>query len=107
MTTVHRTTTTALLIAALGATGPPTASARPGDTAHHPPLVYSRQDKSLLPANDPPPAVVPISSPGAGFAWGDATIGAAGGFALSMIAIGGALVIAPRRIRRSNTVPKR
>jgi hypothetical protein len=107
MTTVHRTTATALLIAALAAADAPTASAHPGGTAHHPPLVYSRQDKSLLPANDPPPAVVQISSPDGGFAWGDAGIGAAGGFALSMIAIGGALVIAPRRTRRRHTIPTR
>ena len=84
MATAHRTATTALLVVSLASTVAPTASARPGGTARHPRAVYSRQDKSLVP-NDPPPAVVRISSPGGGFDWADAGIGAAGGFALSMI----------------------
>ncbi len=103
MTTAHRTATTALLALSLAATGTPTASARPGRAAHQPGAVYSRQDKSLLAPNDPPPAVVRISSPGSGFDWSDAGIGGAGGFALSMIAIGGALVISPRRTRHRDT----
>ena len=105
MTTAHRAATTALLALSLAATSAPTASARPGSAAHHPGLVYSRQDKSLLAANDPPPAVVRIRSPGAGFDWSDAGIGAAGGFALSMIAIGGALVVSQRRTHHSDTAP--
>ena len=107
MTTAHRTATTALLVLSLAATGTPTASARPGSAAHHPGLVYSRQDKSLLAPSDPPPAVVRISSPGSGFDWSDAGIGAAGGFALSMIAIGGALVASQHRTRPSDTAPTR
>jgi hypothetical protein len=105
MTTTHRTATTALLVLSLAATGVPTASARPGSATHHPGAVYSRQDKSVLPPNDPPPAVVRISSPGGGFDWGDAGIGAAGGFALSIIGIGGALVVSQRRTRPSDTAP--
>lgn len=105
MTTAHRAATTALLVLSLAATGAPTASARPVGAAHHPAAVYSRQDKSLLPPNDPPQAVVRISSPGGGFDWGDAGIGAAGGFALSMIGIGGALVVSQRRTRHSDTAP--
>ena len=77
MTTGHRTATTALLVLSLAAAGSPTASARSAHAAHHPPAVYSRQDKSLLAPNDPLPAVVRISSPDGGFDWGDAGIGAA------------------------------
>jgi hypothetical protein len=40
-----------------------------------------------------------ISPPSGGFDWGDAGIGAAGGFALSLIGIGGALAIAQGRSR--------
>ena len=49
----------------------------------------------------PQPAVqiVRVPAPG-GFDWGDAGIGAAGGLGLSMLAIGGGLVIAQRRDRR-------
>ena len=107
MTTAHRTATTALLVLSLAATGVPTASARSGGAADHPPMVYSRQDKSLLPSNDPPQAVVRISAPGGGFDWGDAGIGAAGGFALSMIGIGGVLVVSQRHTRHSDTAPTR
>jgi hypothetical protein len=38
-----------------------------------------------------------------GFAWGGAGIGAAGGFALSMLGIGGALAITQLRPRRPLT----
>ena len=38
-------------------------------------------------------AVVRIQTPPSGFDWGDAAIGAAGGLALSLIAVGGALVV--------------
>jgi hypothetical protein len=44
-----------------------------------------------------PPTVVRVSLPNSGFSWGDAGIGAAGGFALSMLCIGGALAIATHR----------
>jgi hypothetical protein len=103
MTTAHRIATTALLVLSLAATGVPPASARPGSAAHHPRALYSRQDKSLVAPNDPPAAVVQVQAPNSGFDWSDAGIGAAGGFALSMIAIGGALVVSPRRTRHSDT----
>ena len=101
MTAAHRAATTALLVLSLAATGVPAASAQSGGAAHHPPAVYSRQDKSLVPSNDPPQAVVRISSPDGGFDWGDAGIGAAGGFALAMIGLGGALIVSQRRPRRN------
>ena len=76
-----------------------------------PAAVYSRPDKSMLPTSAPaggvvsapaaPQAVVRIQTPLNGFDWGDAGIGAAGGFALAMIGLGGALVVSQRRPRRN------
>src|SRR6185437_2330796 len=48
-----------------------------------------------------PQAVVRITTPASGFDWGDAGIGAAGGIALSMIGLGGALVVSQNRARRT------
>ena len=48
-----------------------------------------------------PQAVVRIQTPQSGFDWGDAGIGAAGGIALSMIGLGGALGVSHRRARRT------
>jgi hypothetical protein len=45
------------------------------------------------------PTIVRVSA-ARGFEWGDAGIGAAGGFALSMIAVGGAMTLSQRRARR-------
>ena len=101
MTTAHRTATTALLVLSLAATAVPIASARSVGAPHHPLSVYSRQDKSLVPTNDTPQAVVRISSPDGGFDWGDAGIGAAGGVAIAMLGLGGALVVSQRRPRRT------
>jgi hypothetical protein len=111
MISTHRTTTTAAVILSLAAPSVPTATAKvsganPATTAKHAPAtVYSRPDKSIIRVTAPAsaPAVVRISSPNSGFDWGDAGIGAAGGFALSMIGIGGALVASQRRTRRSET----
>jgi hypothetical protein len=52
-----------------------------------------------LPAT--PPTVVRVVAGNGGFDWGDAGIGAGGGFALSMIVVGGALVATQRRSRRT------
>lgn len=49
------------------------------------------------------PLVAPtptVKTPGGGFDWGDAGIGAAGGLAISLLGIGGALAISQRRTRR-------
>jgi hypothetical protein len=43
------------------------------------------------------PTIVRVTTPDGGFDWRDAGIGAAGGFALSMIGVGGALVVSARR----------
>ena len=41
-------------------------------------------------------------APGGGFDWGDAGIGAAGGLALAMLGLAGALTLSQRRARRSS-----
>ena len=123
MTTTHRITTTAAVILSLAAAGAPTAIARPvgADTAtaanQAPATVYSRPDKSLIPVTTPyrdstsrpasAPQVVQVQTPQSGFDWGDAGIGAAGGVALAMLGLGGALVIThrPKRTRHNTGLP--
>jgi hypothetical protein len=56
---------------------------------------------TTTPSPQPAVQIVRVTAPG-GFDWGDAGIGAAGGLGLSMLAIGGGLVITQRRERRSN-----
>jgi hypothetical protein len=120
MTTTHRISTTAVLIASLAAAGAPGASARPiGDVApvrgtNPPPAaVYSRQNKSLVPIASPTPPsriavvraperIVRVQTPNSGFDWGDAGIGAAGGLALAMLGLGGALAVSQHRGRRTH-----
>jgi hypothetical protein len=117
MTTHHRIPTTAAVVLSLAAASVPTATARPVDdpaTPVHqaPAAVYSRPDKSLIPVAtadggqaagtaNAPQAVVRIQTPQSGFDWGDAGIGAAGGIALSMIGLGGALLVSQNRARRT------
>ena len=122
MTTTHRIGTTAVLILSLAAAGAPAASAatysrqdksivpaaNPRSAA-----VYSRQDKSIVPPTPPSttaastakvsaaPPVVRVQAPANGFDWGDAGIGAAGGLALSLIALGGALAVSQHRNRNT------
>ncbi|MGZ6616516.1 MAG: hypothetical protein ACXVFQ_19045 [Solirubrobacteraceae bacterium] len=121
MTTTHRIGTTAVLILSLVAASASAASAASysrQDKSIVPAVnlpsaaVYSRQDKSIVPATSPSttagstakvsaaPPVVRIQAPTSGFHWGDAGIGAAGGFALSMIGLGAALAVSQHRIRR-------
>lgn len=77
-------------------------------------LVYSRQEKSLQPSKSRSTAAVAtagkvsssqpavrIETAKSGFDWGDAGIGAAGGVALAMLGLGGALAVSQRRPRRS------
>lgn len=117
MISTPRITTTAAVILSLAAAGAPTATAtltstNPATTANQQTAtVYSRPDKSIIrdttPANAPQ-AVVRITTPPNGFDWGDAGIGAAGGLALAMLGVGGALMITqqrPRRTRRTTTLP--
>jgi hypothetical protein len=131
MSTTHRITTTALLILSLAATGAPAASAMPargepaGAPKPAPAAAYSRQDKSMIPATTPAstpttsgprsevvsgggygsvtaaPTVVRVVDGNSGFDWGDAGIGAAGGVALALLGLGGALTVSQRRPRRN------
>lgn len=118
MSTRCRTTTAALIALALTAGAAPTASAKPIDpnaptgTKSAAP-VYSRPDKSMIATTlqhpyggDPSQATVPqpvvrVQAPKSGFDWADAGIGAAGGLALSMIALSGGLAVTQRRDRRT------
>ena len=49
------------------------------------------------------PGVVAVVTPPVGFDWGDAGIGAAAGFALAMLGLGGALAITRRQRRDRHT----
>jgi hypothetical protein len=49
-----------------------------------------------------PATGVHVIAPNGGFDWGDAGIGAAGGFALTLLCVGGALAVSQRRGRRSS-----
>ena len=104
MTTHHRITTSAVVAFALAVSATPAVAKEFDITANG----------SYVPAGSPAlsqtsaastPTIVRISSPAGGFDWGDAGIGAAGGFALSMLGIGSALVVSQRRTRRSDTAP--
>jgi hypothetical protein len=48
-----------------------------------------------------PAVAVRIQTPPSRFEWGDAGIGAAGGVALALFGVGGALVVSQRRPRRT------
>jgi hypothetical protein len=69
------------------------------------PAVYSRQDKQLAPSSssqtpvNTAPGSTPTATASNGFDWGDAGIGAAGGLAISVLGIGGALALSQRRSR--------
>lgn len=123
MTTTQRISTSAVLVLSLAASAAPGAFARQYDqgaasAASPAPAAYSPQDKSLLPPPaasasslataakaSTPPRIVHVTAASGGFDWGDAGIGAAGGFALSMIGLGGVLVVSGRRPRRSDPAP--
>lgn len=83
--------TAAATALALAAVTPTAASAKPigPDTA---PFSYSQ-----------PAPIVKVIAPQAGFDWGDAGIGAAGGLAITMLGLGGALVITSQRRTRHPT----
>jgi hypothetical protein len=97
----HPLKTTLALTLALGAIAPTAASARVD--LNSPPAGFAINSPPAKTTQSPQPAVqiVRLPAPG-GFDWGDAGIGAAGGFGLSMLAIGGGLVITQRRDRRTS-----
>ena len=94
--TDHLKKATALALA-LGAIVPAAATAKPVGP-----------DAAGASFTVPQTPVVRIITPASGFDWGDAGIGAAGGLALSLLGVGGALVIShqrPRRTRHTTGLP--
>jgi hypothetical protein len=90
----HRLIKTTLALAlALGGLAPAAASARTD---------LNLPRARTTPSPQPGVQIVRVSAPG-GFDWGDAGIGAAGALGLSMLAIGGGLVLAARRHRTPDT----
>jgi hypothetical protein len=84
------------LLAALGAIAVPVASAAPVDPA----IPGPASSPAGLPQESRVSALPPPQSSsvvGDGFDWGDAVIGAGAAFALTMIGLGGTLVIGSRR----------
>ncbi len=102
MTTRHRITTAVLVSLGFAMSATP-ALALPTDLTPNgsevPADSQSVRTQPIVPTSQP--TIVRVSSPGAGFDWGDAGIGAAGGFALSLIGLGGALAISQSRSRRA------
>jgi hypothetical protein len=102
MTTRHRIAAAVFVSLGLAMSATPALAwqsdlAPNGSQVHAGSLSVTRQ--AGIPAT--PPTVVRVIASDGGFDWGDAGIGAGGGFALSMIAVGGALVASQRRSRRT------
>jgi hypothetical protein len=83
------------LALALGAVAPATAVAR---------LDLNPEPTTATPSSRPAVQIVRVSAPG-GFDWGAAAIGGAGALGLSMLVIGGAVVLTARRRRTPYTKP--
>ena len=68
------------------------------------PTIYVPAVSASTQAYSPPtnPTIVHLTAGNSGFDWGDAGIGAAGGIALSMVGLGGALVVSQRRTRHAH-----
>jgi hypothetical protein len=104
MTTHHRITA-GIVTLGLAAAGAAPASAWQSNL---------NANGSEVPANEPalsqatppssPPTIVRVTARNSGFDWGDAGIGAAGGLALSMVGLGGALAVSQRRTRRATAL---
>jgi hypothetical protein len=101
MTTTHRIATGIVAALALATAAP--ASATPWDPNSRDPAVPIRpapEPAMVAPAPShvgEGPVVVRVTTERSGFDWGDAGIGAAGGTALALLGVGGALVISERR----------
>jgi hypothetical protein len=106
MTTRHRIATSVLVAIGLAASSSP-ALAGPidlnGNGSEVPAGSPSMQTQATAPVSQP--TVVRVSAPANGFDWADAGIGAAGGVALTMVGVGGALVASGRRSRRTQRTP--
>jgi hypothetical protein len=101
---------TAALTLALAAIAMPTAPTAAGAGAGAAQWANQPTSQTTAPANRPqsaslrgqntpsvPPTVVRVTTPDGSFHWGDAGIGAAGGLALAMLALGLTLVLRSQR----------
>lgn len=99
MTTRHRITTAACASLGFAVSAAPALAWQGNLTANgsQVPAGPSVISQAASPAT--PPTIVRVSARGGGFDWGDAGIGAGGGVALSIVALGGALAASQRRSR--------
>ncbi len=112
MSTTHRIVTGIVATLALATAAP--ASATPWDPNSRDPVIPIRPAPEPALVSPAPShlgsgqAVVRVTPGRSGFDWRDAGIGAAGGTALALLGVGGALVISerrPRQTRQSTTLP--
>ena len=105
MTTHHRIIPAAAVAFALAAGAAPAAARYDYlGAAENPHIRAGTQPPGQAINYSTPPATVVRVSPGSGgFDWGDAGIGAAGGFALSMVGLGSALAVSQRRTRHGES----
>jgi hypothetical protein len=105
MTTNHRIATGIVVTLALAIAAP--ASATPWDPNSRDPVVPIRaapEPAMVAPApsrGGRESVVVRLTTERSGFDWGDAGIGAAGGTAVALLGVGGALVISERKAQRT------
>ncbi len=94
----HPRLTGLALVLAVAAIAVPSASALPFEQVHPGAQLGGAQQRQV----DRPPTQVRVvqTAPNPGFDWGDAGIGAGTAFALTMIGLGGALVVSNRRHRK-------
>lgn len=97
--TIRRITITILVVLGL-AVGAGPAMAFPSDLTPHGSEV-SAGSPSVEGQSTGSPTLVHVSAP-SGLVWGDVGIGAAGGIALAVIGVGGALVVSGRRARHAS-----
>jgi hypothetical protein len=95
----HPRVTGLVLVLVVGAIAAPSASALPIEQFRPDDRPGGAQARQV----DRPPTQVRLVRTAAnpGFDWGDAGIGAGGAFALTMIGLGGALVVSNRRHRKA------
>ncbi|MFZ0090938.1 MAG: hypothetical protein WAL63_15615 [Solirubrobacteraceae bacterium] len=102
MTTIHRISAGLALMLALAVLAAP-AFARTFDLNANGSYVPSgAAGTQAKPSHSvsPPAVIVRVAAPG-GFDWSDAGIGAAGGLALAMVGVGGAVAVSQSRARRT------
>ena len=107
MTTTHRITTGIVAAVALATSAAPASAGQfdlNANGSYVPAGAASMQAHSRATIPSPPTApltIVRVTPRDNGFDWGDAGIGAAGGFAVSMIGLGGVLAVSQRRTRQT------